>query len=170
MIPLITDFDKYLHVSVDCMFVIVKDHLYVTGLGHFTHRYFHEYDQMYFIDLLTGGYNQWQATSPMPYDMSDLLEMFTYEGETTTVFVFGEWIDTVNDMDSKFMYMLQCYDVENALWTAFTVAQCMEEEEKEEEVDYQLYFRGDVLHVKGIQQLYQDLLVITKNILKTCWT
>ena len=166
VIPLITDFDGYLHVTTDCTFVIVKDHLYVTGLKYCGRTHMFKSNQMYFIDLLTGGYNQWQATFPMPYDIYTFYvpEMFVHEGDTTTVFVFVIWSGRDNDMED--MYLLQCYDVENALWTAFTVAQCMEEDD----LVYQLYFKGDVLHVKGIQQLFQDWLVITKNILKTCWT
>ena len=158
--PPMTDFDSDLKLNEDCMFVVVKDHLYVTGLGHCYLEMIST--RMYFIDLLTGGHNQWQGTSPMPYGC-ELLEMMVHEGDTSTVFVFGICNDKNNGMDD--MYMLQCYDVENSLWTAFTVAQCMEEDV----YDYQLYFKGDVLHSKGIQQPFQDLIVITKNILLKCW-
>ena len=144
------------------MFVIVKDHLYVTGLSH-SHHVSLLSTQMFFIDLMTGGYNQWQGTSRMPYVCYDLLEMFVHEGDTTTVFVFGMCNAQDNEMED--VYILQCYDVENSLWTAFTVARCMEEDV----YDYQLYFKGDVLHSKGIQQPFQDLIVITKNILLKCW-
>ena len=142
--PPITNFDRYSNLNEDCMFVVVKDHLYVTGLRH-SHHVSLLSRRMYFIHLLTGGHNQWQVTSPMPYVCYRLMEMFVHEGDPTTVFVFGICIAKDNEMED--MYILQCYDVENALWTAFTVAQWMKEHV------YQFYFKGDVLHFKGIQQL-----------------
>ena len=138
--PPITDLDKGLYLDEDCKFVIVKDHLYVTGLGHCYKVYS---KRMYFIDLRIGGNNQWQETSPMPFACVPL-EMMVHEGETTTVFVLG----TCSSKNRE-MYILQCYHVENALWLAFKIVH------REEEDVYQLYLKGDVLHFKGIQQLFK---------------
>ena len=152
--PPITDFDRDLNLCEECKFVIVKNHLYVTGIGHCDVLPYSK--RMYFIDLRIGGYNQWQETSQMRY-VCDPLEMMVHEGDSTTVFVLAKCISKRNDL--KDMYILQCYNVESARWTAFKIVRW-----KEEEV-YQLYLKGDLLHFKGIQQLLQDLIVITEYFL-----
>ena len=58
------------------------------------------------------------------------------------------------------MYIIQFYDIENALWTAFKI------DRWEEDDVHQLYLKGDVVHFKGIQQLFQDLIVRPKQ--KNC--
>ena len=152
--PPLTDLDGDLYLRKGCKFVIGKDYLYVTGLGHSDTAHFS--DRMYFIDLQIGGYNQWQETYPMPHACYPL-EMLVHVGDTTTVIVFGICIYS-KEMNG--MYIIQFYDIENALWTAFKI------DRWEEDDVHQLYLKGDVVHFKGIQQLFQDLIVRPKQ--KNC--
>ena len=152
--PPLTDFDGDVYLCKVCKFVIVKDRLYVTGLGHSDMA--HISDRMYFIDIRIGGYNHWQETFPMPHACYPL-EMLVHVGDTTTVIVFGICIYSKEMND---MYIIQFYDIENALWTAFKI------DRWEEDDVHQLYLKGDVVHFKGIQQLFQDLIVRPKQ--KNC--